>query len=104
MKMLCVTENETLRTQPECNESATDGGQELGVKLYFAQKLHECPRCFGRTVHRAPIDSLLELAMVLIWMWPYRCAGCFLRYFDQARLDATHRRRSLMSWFWDEAE
>lgn len=55
-------------------------------KRVFAVVPGECPRCKSYCIKRVARQGILEkLIFPILGLWPYRCQGCDLKYFDYVR-------------------
>jgi hypothetical protein len=51
------------------------------MKLWFAKRMKECPRCESQVVRRAPRRGFSErIVHRLVFVWPYECLDCRVRF------------------------
>jgi hypothetical protein len=51
------------------------------MKLWFAKRMNECPRCQSRIVRRTPRRGFSERVVHrLVFVWPYQCLDCSVRF------------------------
>lgn len=51
------------------------------MKLWFAKRMKECPRCESRVVRRTPRRGFSERVVHrLVFVWPYECLDCSIRF------------------------
>jgi hypothetical protein len=62
------------------------------VRLVFARKMNQCPRCASSRVRRSYRRGFLERVVYpLLFVWPYRCDNCDLRFLGFQRAYASVR-------------
>jgi hypothetical protein len=53
------------------------------MQLLFAKKMHACPQCDSSLVRRSTRKGFLERILYpLLFVWPYRCDDCDVRFLD----------------------
>jgi DNA-directed RNA polymerase subunit RPC12/RpoP len=51
------------------------------MKLMFAKRINECPRCESTVVRRSMRKGFVEHFLYpLFFVWPYRCDDCDMRF------------------------
>src|SRR5271170_7024187 len=51
------------------------------MQLLFAKKMRECPQCDSSLVRRSARRGLLERVFYpILFVWPYRCDDCDVRF------------------------
>jgi hypothetical protein len=51
------------------------------MKLWFAKRRNECPRCQSPIVRRSPRRGFQErIVHRLVLVWPYECLDCSIRF------------------------
>jgi hypothetical protein len=51
------------------------------MKLWFAKRMKECPRCESSIVRRTPRRGFHEqVVQRLAFVWPYECVHCEIRF------------------------
>jgi hypothetical protein len=51
------------------------------MRLLFAKRMNECPKCDGSVVRRSTRKGLIERFLYpLLFVWPYRCDDCHVRF------------------------
>jgi len=51
------------------------------MKLWFAKRMKECPRCESQIVRRSPRRGFTERVIHrLAFVWPYECLECSIRF------------------------
>ncbi len=51
------------------------------MKLLFAKRMKECPRCESRVVHRSRRQGFHErFVHPFFFLWPYQCRDCNIRF------------------------
>jgi hypothetical protein len=51
------------------------------MQLLFAKRMNECPQCESSLVRRSTRRGLLEnFIYPLLFVWPYRCDECDVRF------------------------
>ena len=51
------------------------------MKLWFAKKMKECPRCESSIVRRVSRRGFHEgIVHRLAFVWPYKCLACGIRF------------------------
>lgn len=51
------------------------------MKLLFAKRMKECPRCESQVVHRSRRQGFHErFVHPIFFLWPYQCRDCNTRF------------------------
>ncbi len=62
------------------------------MRLVFAKKTNECPQCASSRVRRSYRRGFVErFVYPVLFVWPYRCENCDLRFLGFQRQYASAR-------------
>jgi hypothetical protein len=71
---------------PHRSRSILNGVEFMSQKRVFAVVPGECPRCKSYSIKRVARRGIIEkMIFPVLGLWPYRCQGCDLKYFDYVR-------------------
>lgn len=60
------------------------------MRFLFARKMNQCPQCDSPRVRRSYRRGFVERVLFrVLFVWPYRCDGCDVRYLG---FDRHHER------------